>query len=267
MVSRSSVMSSDPHGGLGSVDNALRILELLGQQSAVRVMDVADRLGVARSTAHRLLTALMRRGFVVQDAAKVYHRGPAFAAAGFGSDGVPLIRSAVRPHLEALGDEVDETCHLAVLEGNGARFIDVVESRHVLRVGSRIGMLLPAPATAAGKTLLAELSSADIFALYPRGLPGMRADLARRTTLQRELAMVRRNGYATNFDESERGVTAVAVRLEDGDGLAVASVAVACPSARCPRSRVDVLIEALRRMAASSSAALMGLSRRDDAAP
>lgn len=247
-------------GGLASVDRALQILELLGERRALRVMDVADHLGVARSTAHRLLTALLHRRFVVQDAAKLYHRGPAFAAAGFSKGRVALVRSAVRPHLEELCAIVDETCHLVVLEGNGARFIDGVESRQVLRVGSRIGMLLPADTTAAGKTLLAELPSADFFALYPRGLPGLRHELAKRASLQRELAVVRKRGYATNFDESEKGVTAVGVTLRDSAGLAVASMAVASPTARCPRHRVESLASALRTAAADAEHALCELN-------
>lgn len=246
-------------GGLSSVDRALRILELLGERKAVRVMDVADELGVARSTAHRLLNALLRREFVVQDAAKVYHRGPAFLAAGFGADRMPVLRAAVRPHLERLGERTGETCHLVVLEGNGARFIDGVEAQNVLRVGIRIGMLLPAHTTAAGKALLAELSPADFFALYPRGLPGMRAELARRTTLRRELAAARERGYATNFDESERGVTAASVAVHEPGGRAVASVAVACPSARCSRSRIEALVEVLRETAAGAETALRAL--------
>ena len=233
------------------MDRALQILEMLGERRSVRVMDVADHLGVARSTAHRLLTALLRRNFVVQDAAKVYHRGPAFTAAGFGAD--------LRPHLETLATRVDETCHLVVLEGNGARFIDGVESAQVLRVGSRIGMLLPAHTTAAGKALLAELSAVDFFALYPRGLPGMHTELARRTTLRRELALIRKRGYATNFDESERGVTAVGVAVRDDGGLVLASMAVACPTARCPRTRVDSLVRSLRSAASAAESALVSM--------
>lgn len=246
-------------GGLISVDRALRILGLLGQRKAVRVMDVADELGVARSTAHRLLTALLRREFVVQDAAKAYHRGPAFLAAGFGSDRMPVLRATVRPHLEALGARTGETCHLVVLEGNGARFIDGVEAAQMLRVGIRIGMLLPAHTTAAGKALLAELSPADFFALYPRGLPGMRAELAKRTTLRREVATAHKRGYATNFDESERGVTAASVAVREPGGRAVASLAVACPSARCPRSRIESLVGLLREAATGAEGALRSL--------
>ena len=249
-------MSAADAGGLTSVDRALQILELLGEHQALRVMDVADHLGVARSTAHRLLTALLRRGFVVQDAAKVYHRGQAFTGAAIRTERFSAVRAAVRPHLEAMAEEVDETCHLVVLEGNGARFVDAVESAQILRVGIRNGMLLPAHTTAAGKALLAELSPTDFFALYPRGLPGLRTEIARRSALQRELTTTRARGYATNFDESEKGVTAVAVTLKDAGGLAIASIAIACPSTRCPRSRVEALVAALRTAATGAEADL-----------
>jgi DNA-binding IclR family transcriptional regulator len=248
---------------MGSVDRALQILVLLGERKQVRVMEVADHLGVARSTAHRLLTALLHREFVVQDANKVYHRGPAFANAGFGTEGICLIRAAVRPRLEALSAQVSETCHLVVLEGNGARFIDGVESGQILRVRPRTGMLLSAHSTAAGKALLAELSPRDFFALYPLGLPGATAEMAKRRALQDELAIVRQRGFATNFEETERGVTAVATVLKDPGGRAVASIAIACPSARCPRSRVDTLAEVLRDVATAAGQDLASVETTD----
>lgn len=249
-------MNDSAPGGMGSVDNALKILVLLGEYKSLRVMEVADHLSVARSTAHRLLTALLQREFVVKDADKVYHPGPAFISAGFRSDGIPALREAMRPHLQKLAGRVGETCHLVVLEGNGARFIDGIGSTQILRVGSRIGMLLPAHTSAAGKALLAELSQNDLFALYPFGLPGARpgapTEPAKRIALRRELTITRRRGYATNINETEHGVTAVAVALKDKSGRAVASVAVAAPNARCPRSRVDTLAEILRDAATAA---------------
>jgi DNA-binding IclR family transcriptional regulator len=242
----------DDVGGMSSVDRALQILELLGERKSLRVVDVAEQLGVARSTAHRLLAALRLRDFVVQDAGRVYHRGPAFIAAGFGTDRVPAVRAASRPHLERLCERTQETCHLVVLEGNGARFVDGVEAAQILRVGSRTGMLLPAHSTAAGKVLLAELAPAAFAALYPQGLPGMSGELTRRGTLRNELGRIRNRGYATNFGESERGVSAAAVSIRRPDGRAIASIAVACPTTRCPRSRIDTLVAELRGAATAA---------------
>jgi DNA-binding IclR family transcriptional regulator len=232
---------------IASVDNALQVLLLLAERQRLRVVDVADYLGVARSTAHRTLSALLQRGFVIQDASKVYRPGSAFdQLAHPGAVGVPELREVLRPHLEGLARAVGETCHLAVLEGNGTRFVDCVESPQVLRVGSRVGMLLPAHSNSIGKVLLAELTPAAFYALYPRGLPGERATAAaRRVALQRQLTTIRKRGYAINSGESEKGIVAVGACVRDAAGRALAGIAIACPAPRCPRSRLPELIDAV----------------------
>lgn len=144
-----------------------------------------------------------------------------------------------------------------VLEGNGARFIDCVEGTHVLRVGSRVGMLLPAHCTSGGKALLAELSTDQLSALYPRDLPGSPGGAAiQRTALRRQLAAVRRRGYATNFEESERGIVAVGACVRDSVGRAVAGLAVAVPSVRYSRSAAPELAKVVRAAAAAATADL-----------
>src|SRR5258708_7522323 len=102
---------------VASVDNALQILLLLSERQCLRVVDVAAELGVARSTAHRLLTALQQREFAVQDAHKAYRPGPVLARLGLSKTINADLRAALRPFLERLNREVDETCHLVVLEG------------------------------------------------------------------------------------------------------------------------------------------------------
>ena len=135
-----------------------------------------------------------------------------------------------------------------MLEGNGVRFLDCADSRRQLRVGHKTGMLLPAHTNSAGRVLLAELAPADLSALYLRGVPGA-AGTARETraALYRQLVGVRRRGYATNVDESERGITALSVPLRDRGGRAIAALALAAPSVRSPRSvlteRARILLE------------------------
>ena len=145
---------------------------------------------------------------------------------------------------------VRETTHLMVLEGNGTRFLDGVEGPQALRVGYRTGALLPAHVTSGGKALLAELPPERLRALYPNGLPGEGAkapeDVER---LVAELTAIRRAGWALNLQESERGVNAVGVCVRDHTGTAVAAVAVAAPSARCPKGRLTELARPLLSMA------------------
>jgi len=240
------VMRNSTGHSVAAVDHALQVLLLLSERQQLRVMDVAAELGVARSTAHRLLSTLREHEFAVQDAHKAYRPGPVFAHLSLARTPNADLRAALHPVLERLNRELDETCHLVVLEGNGARFIDCVESDHVLRTGSRLGMLLPAHTNSAGKALLAELPPHVFLSLYPRGVPSPPgAGLQARQALQRQLAEVRKRGYATNVEESAPGITAVGACVRDAAGKAVAALAVACPSARCSRQQIPELAKSL----------------------
>lgn len=240
-------MRNPDSGTLSSVDNALRIIELVSREQSVRVMEVADYLDVARSTAHRLLSALMERGFVVQDSHKVYRVGPTLDRLGQPRAPQRNIPDLLRPHLEELADRSGETCHVGVLEGNGARFVMGAAGNHAPQTGMRIGMLLPAHRTAIGRALLAELPSPALRSLYPRGLTGDARD-ARATLLEleRQVRTVRKMGYARNDQESDASVTALGIPLRDGSGRSVAALAVAVPAARFDRTSVPDLVAELR---------------------
>lgn len=235
--------SPSPSYPVSAAGNALRVVRLLHELDELRVMDVADRLGVARSTAHRILAMLVFEGFAAQDRHKVYRPGPALQAIrGSQAAPPPDLITIARPHLQRLADAVRETTHLMVLEGNAARFLDGVEGPQALRVSYRTGTLLPAHVTSGGKTLLAALPADRLRALYPNGLPGERADASDGVErLFNELVSVRRTGYAINLQESERGVHAVGACVRDRTGTAVAAVAVAAPSVRCTRASLAEL--------------------------
>ncbi|MGY1633985.1 IclR family transcriptional regulator [Geodermatophilus sp. SYSU D01186] len=219
-----------------SVDNALVLLQLVGESQALRVAEAADLLGVARSTAHRLLTALRRRGFVTQDRPNgAYRPGPALYEIGLAAVNRIDIRRVARPVLEQLREETQETVSLALLEGTTVRFLDCAESPRSVRVGNRTGVVRPAHASAVGKAVLAGLSDAELDRRYPGGtLPGgtTTAALTDLGQLRAELATIRAQGYALNWEESADGVCAVAVALRDTVGQPLAGLGVAAPSSR-----------------------------------
>ncbi|MHA6781216.1 IclR family transcriptional regulator [Pseudonocardia saturnea] len=219
-----------------SVDNALWLLELIGQRQALRVAEAADLLGVARSTAHRLLTALRRRGFVMQDRPNgAYRPGPALVEIGLAAVSRIDIRRVARPVLEEVRELTQETVSLAVLEGTAIRFVDCAEGPRSVRVGNRTGVVRPAHASAVGKAILAGLSDAEVLRRYPdEQLPAATTDaaLTGRPALLLELAAIRAQGYALNWEESADGVCAVAVALRDTVGQPLAALGVAAPSSR-----------------------------------
>src|SRR5437588_9597981 len=134
-----------PQYPIESVDNALKILLLLGERSDLRLTEVAEYLGVASSTAHRLLAMLQYRGFVRQEArTKEYLPGTALTGVAFAVLRRFEVRETMRPFLERINRELAETVHLGSLEGAMVRFIDAIESPRPVRVASRLGMSLPA---------------------------------------------------------------------------------------------------------------------------
>ena len=150
-------MRNVPAYPVSSADNVLRLLRLLREQGELRVADAANRLGVAPSTAHRLLATLRHHEFAVQDRRHVYLPGPALSAIQ-ATMPRPDVRAVIHRCLRELVQQCEETAHFMTLEGNGARFIDGVEGSRSLRCGTRIGLLMPAHMTSGGKALLAELT-------------------------------------------------------------------------------------------------------------
>ena len=242
---------------MGSAGNALLLLKLLCERGQLRVSEVAQELGVGGSTAHRLLAMLKYHGFAVQDGHRAYRPGPSLALISSVSHVRPDLRVIARPHLERLSETVRETTHLMALVGNGARFLDGVEASQALRIGVRIGMLLPAHVTSGGKALLAELSFEALHALYPRGIP-ITSDRGVQTLpeLRRQLAVVRRCGYAKNMGESDRGVAALGACVRDESGRAVAAIAIGLPRSRADSATVRDLTAELLRTVEQVSAAI-----------
>src|SRR5262249_8034788 len=143
-----------PRYPIESVDNAIQLLLALHERGSITVLDGSRLLGVARSTAHRLLAMLQYRGLVQQDPVlKTYLPGPVLIEIGLSAVRNIDIRGQVRPHLEHLVQDVGETAHLVVRRGASVMFVDCVESDRALRAGSRPGTPLPAPRTASGKVL------------------------------------------------------------------------------------------------------------------
>ena len=220
---------------LTSVDNALWLLQLVAERQALRVSEAADLLGVARSTAHRLLSALRRRDFLMQDKPNgAYHPGPALHAIGMAAISRLDVRRIAQPVLEQLRDKTKETASIAVLEGTMIRFVECYEGLSTVRVGSRAGVVRHAHASAVGKAILAALPDSELGRRYPgEELPAPTpASITSRHELMRELSQIRRQGYALNWEESSDGVAAVAVALRDASGIPLASISVAVPSMR-----------------------------------
>ncbi len=240
-----------PQYAIESVNNALRLLLLFRDRDVLRVTDASIELGVARSTAHRLLVTLAFQGFVQQERnSRSYRAGPALMELSASPAGLREIREAAHPWMARLSADLNETVNLLILEGTGVRFIDGVECARPVRVTARTGILLPANATAGGKVLLASLTRQEVHYLTSEHLSRMtEATIMNPQEFREELDDVERLGYAINRGESMDGLHAAAVCIFNGRGHAVASLAVSVPADRGGNHRLRTLIPALREAA------------------
>jgi DNA-binding IclR family transcriptional regulator len=226
-----------PQYPIESVDNALKLLLLLGEQPQIRLSEATRHLGVASSTAHRLLAMLTYRGFVRQDpVSKAYLPGPSLTGVAFAIFRRIDIQGSVTPVMRSLSNQLRETIHVGMLDGANVRFIAAVEGPAAVRVASRLGRTMPAHCTSTGKAMLAQLPRPELRVLLPdEQLERITAQsIGSRAELEAELSGIRERGYAINTEESEEGVASVAVPIPArAPGLRLALNAAA------PQHRLD----------------------------
>jgi IclR family acetate operon transcriptional repressor len=239
-----------------SVDSALRLLHMFLVSESIRVSDAAVQLGVAPSTAHRLLAMLQFHGFVAHDRhTHTYHAGPDLVRFGLAVAKQLDLRQQARPILEALSAQADETVHLGALQGGNVLYIDGIEGGRVLRVGSRAGACIPLHCVSMGKVLLASLSRERFDELYPsEQLTTLTAQtLTTKTALAKQLAAIRKQGYAQSCSESDDGVGSVARAVFGGNGEVRAAISIAAPATRMTADRIAEWVRLLRDAVAELS--------------
>ncbi len=239
-------MKNRPSYAIASVDHALLLATTLQVEGPLTVSDAAERLGVARSTAHRLLSMLCYRDFAVQDGDRRYSAGPVLSLAARTHSRAALLRTVAMPHLQALAERVVESTNLIVLAGDHVRFIGSVEGTQALRVGNREGMVFPAHESSGGVLLLADLPPERFDEIYSDERWADREDKRPdRAALRREMRLARGRGFAINNGRTETGVTAIGRAVHGGDGVAEAAVSISLPTARYSRTVLPQLVAAL----------------------
>jgi IclR family transcriptional regulator, acetate operon repressor len=235
-------MRNRPTYPLQSVDSALRLAQMLQTNGPMRLSDVACELDVGVSTAHRLLSALVYRGFAEQLPDRRYGPGRSLRPVASLDSSVTELRDRSHAAMAELVETVGESANLVVLAGLDVQFVATVECARVLRVGDRAGQRLPAHLTSGGKAILARLPDAELMRFA--GLDPVALE-----RLHGEIDVARRDGYASNHQDTERGLTAIGVALDPLPGPISAAICLALPTVRFRRSSIPNYLAALSRAA------------------
>lgn len=252
-------------GVVQSVDRAITVLEILAREGGSGVTEVAEELGVHKSTAFRLMATLEARGLVEQSGERgKYLIGMGLVRiAGTSTARTDLVRSA-RPMCKQLGAETGETINLAVLRDAAALYVDQIAGTAGLQPLNWVGLSVPLHATSDGKVLLAHLDRDEVDELLPNLESFTPRTITRRATLRRALAEVRDRGYALAVDELEEGLTALAAPIRDAHGDVVASLSVSGSTYRMDTETRERIVEPLVRTAHEASVALGWAAEQPD---
>ncbi|BBG01388.1 MULTISPECIES: IclR family transcriptional regulator [Pseudonocardia] len=241
-------MKNKPTYGIESVDHALRLAMILQQEGPLRVTDAARRLGVARSTAHRLLSMLVYRDFAEQDEHRHYVSGPVLRAHPV-TESLAGLRRVALPHLVRLTARTLETSNLLVIASDQARFVATEECDQVLRVGDREGRVMPAHLASGGRALLATRDPGEVRSLYDGPDSGIDVE-----ALLRSLRRIRRQGFALNDQLTETGLTAIGCVVPGPPDSTPAAISLAMPTARYRKDRLSEWVQEVKATAAAIAA-------------
>lgn len=199
-----------------SADRTIRVLEALASSSRRRSLgELAQVLGIPKSSLHGILRTLHRRGWIEADETGTrFQLGiRALLVGATYVDADPGV-AGLQPILDWLAERTGETCHLGRLDGADIVYLAKRESRHPIRLYSAVGRRLPAHATALGKAVLARRAPEEVDRLLPSPLPSMTArTITDRAVLHAELALVRRRGWAEDHEETMDGIRCWAVTV------------------------------------------------------
>ncbi|XVX20146.1 IclR family transcriptional regulator [Actinomycetota bacterium] len=239
-----------------SVDRALTILDLLaGAGGELGITELGHSLGVHKSTASRLIATLRAHDLVEQiDETGKYRLGIGLMRLSRSANqGLELVQLA-RPAMRRLSAATEEAIHLAVPSGHDALYVDQLTAASQLQANTWLGQRTPMHATAVGKALLAWPEDPDLLEEVCRApLPHLATrTITQAPLLRREIALVRKQGWAATVDELEDGLTAFAAPVFGAEGTAVASISVSGPGVRLLESQEE-FVAAVRKAAAAVS--------------
>lgn len=225
-----------------SVSHALDVLEeFRGEVDELGVTELSKKLKLHKNNVFRILATLQSRNYIEQNKANDNYR--------LGLKCLELGQTFIRqrgmlkqakPILRTLAQHTGETSYISILRGDEVVYIDSVEPETTVRVVSRLGLNMPAHATAAGKALVAFESEEDLRKRFQEELEGFTASTIRDLeNLFRDLRMVQEKGFATDMEEFEEGLRCIAAPIRDYTRKVIGALSISGPANRLTDEKIE----------------------------
>lgn len=234
--------------GIQVIARAAAVLRSLkDQREGLSLGQIAEKVGLPRSTVQRIVGALQAEHFVIAaQPGRGIRLGPELSALAEAAR-IDIVE-VLHPYLVELGKRTSETIDLAVLRNRRMVFIHQIPSTHRLRTVSSVGEAFPLTTTANGKACLAKLADKSALTFLAQEQPETSADDGRRATFVDEIEAIRESGIAYDRDEHTPGISAMGMAFHDTLGNLYA-ISIPTPSSRFALSEAKIEAELRAAMA------------------
>ena len=234
-------MPNDDRGSgmIGTLEKGFQIIEIIEDEKSATLTEVADRMGIARSTAHDHLTTLVDLEYLVKKEG-AYQLGLKFTRLGTNATETVPLSGTITPYLERLADETGETVWFLVEERGKAVYLGHAEGEQGIKTEHFIGGRSYLHCHAGGKAILAQLSEDRVKTIVDRhGLPEItESTITSRDALFDELEQIREQGYAQNYSEQIEATRSVSAAIVVDDEV-LGAISVGGPAHRLRGDRFE----------------------------
>lgn len=234
-----------------SIDRAVAILECFSvDKRELKLSEIANMLDLNKSTVHGLLNTLKYHRFIDQDeVTQKYRLGIRFMIYGDIVKNSMDITTFACPIIERICAKIQETVHIAMLDGFDIVYIGKKECNNLIKSTTKIGARIPAYITADGKIILSYLEKSKVKELLPRSIKKLTPNtVTDKQKLMEILSQAKEKGYATDYEETVQGLVCVAAPIFDHNGIVRYSLSVTGPTVRMGEDKIheykDIIKEA-----------------------
>ena len=235
-----------------SAERIFQVMEMLAENGEMGLMEISAALDLHKSTVHRLLMSLVYMGYAKQDETtqKYMLSYKIVNMAGKILDRMDILQVA-KPYLERLSDLSGEAVHLVQREGNHILYIYKIEAKvGTIRMVSHVGMIHPMYCSGVGKAIMATLPEREVKQIWNESVIEKKTDktVTDYDEMQKLLEEVRKNGYALDDEENEKGVRCIAACLHGYQNEVKYAISISGPTSRMTRERVMELAVDVKRV-------------------